>query len=588
MKDFLKFTLATITGIIVSCVVLFLIGMIVLVGMITSSDSETMVKKNSVMMLKLDGSLTERSQESPLDFLIDSETETQGLDDILASIQKAKEHEDIKGIYLQTGTFRGGLPSMEEIRNALLDFKKSGKFIVAYGDVYTQRQYYLASVADKIMLNPQGMIEWSGISATPMFYKNLLDKLGVETQAFKVGKYKSGLEAPTLTEMSPENREQINAYIQSLWSKMLQDISESRNISAESLNAIADSMLMFYPAEESVKHRLADTLIYKNDVRDYLKTLAGIDKDDSIPLLGMKEMINVKRNTPKDKSGDIIAVYYAYGVIGKVPGSSMEENITADKMTRDLRRLKEDENIKAVVLRINSPGGSAYDSEQIWYAISELKKEKPVIVSMGDYAASGGYYISCHADSIVADITTLTGSIGVYASIPNAQKLAEKIGLTFDVAKTNKYADFGSLYRPMNEGEKALMQMYINNGYDLFVKRCAEGRGMSIEQMQEIAEGRIWSGSKAKEIGLVDELGGLDRAVEIAVGKAGLENYTLMTYPAKKSIFETLIKSGKDNIIQANFLKGMAGDICRELQMLNEMERKDWIQARLPFELNIE
>lgn len=588
MKDFFKFTLATVTGIIVSCVVFFLIGMIILFGLISSSESETVVKKNSVMMLKLDGSLTERSQESPLDFLIDSETESQGLDDILSSIKKAKEHEDIKGIYIQAGTFRGGLSSMEEIRNALLDFKESGKFIVAYGDVYSQRQYYIASVADKLLLNPQGMIEWSGMVATPMFYKNLLDKIGIETQPFKVGKYKSGLETRTQTSMSPENREQVDAYLQATWGKILQDISDSRNISTETLNTLADSLLMFHPAEKSVEYRLADTLIYKSDVRNYLKAMAGIDKDDSMPLLGMKDMINVKRNIPRDKSGDIIAVYYASGVIGKAAGASMDENITAEKVTRDLAKLKDNKNVKAVVLRVNSPGGSAFESEQIWYAVSELKKEKPVIVSMGDYAASGGYYISCHADSIVADITTLTGSIGIYGAFPNAQKLADKVGVSFDVVKTNQYADFGALYRPMTAGEKALMQVYINNGYDLFIKRCAEGRGMSVEDMKKIAEGRIWSGEKAKEIGLVDELGGLDRAVEIAVGKAGVESYTLMTYPAKKSLFETLMQSSKDNIIQAKFFKGVTGDLYRELQTLNEKEQTEWIQARLPFELNIQ
>lgn len=383
MKDFFKFTLATITGIIVSCVVLFFVSILILFSMLSSSESETQVRKNSVMMLDMRGMLSERSQDNPFDMFLSEDETIYGLDDILSSIQKAKENENIKGIYLQAGSMGAGFASIEEIRKALADFKNSGKFIVAYGDQYSQHLYYLASVADKIMLNPQGSIGWYGLASTPIFYKDLLSKIGVEMQVFKVGTYKSAVEPFISTEMSPANREQVAVFLDGIWGQMLSDISESRSVSEEKLNEVADKMLMFYPAEDCVEYGLADTLIYKNDVRNYLKTLIGIDKKDHMPVLTLKDMINVKKNVPKDKSGNIVAVYYAYGDI--YSGSSRtdnESNIYSDEVIRDLRKLKEDEDVKAVVLRVNSPGGSAFGSEQIWYAVTELKKEKPVIVSI--------------------------------------------------------------------------------------------------------------------------------------------------------------------------------------------------------------
>ena len=587
MKDFLKFTLATVTGIIISSVVLFFISILVVFSMVSSSESETQVRKNSVMMLDLNGTLTERSQENPLDFLMKEDYKTYGLDDILSSIRKAKENEDIKGIYIQATSLGAGFASLEEIRDALKDFKESGKFIVAYGDTYTQNLYYLSSVADKVLLNPQGMLEWRGLAATPMFFKDLLEKIGVEMQIFKVGTYKSAVEPFISTEMSPANREQVNVYLSSIWEQITSSVAESRNLSVEALNKEADRMLMFYPAEESVKNGLVDTLIYKNDVRDYLKNMVGIDKDDNMPVLGIQDMINVKKNVPRDKSGNVIAVYYAYGEIDGGSSASTDEGINSEKVIKDLRKLKDDENVKAVVLRVNSPGGSAFGSEQIWYAVTELKKEKPVIVSMGDYAASGGYYISCNADSIVADPTTLTGSIGIFGMFPNVKGLTDKIGLSFDVVKTNTYADFGAMGRPLNDGEKALMQNMVNEGYELFVKRCAEGRGMTTDEIKKIAEGRVWTGTKAKELGLVDELGGLDKALEIAIGKAGLDAYTVMSYPGKKSFFDMLTDTKPGGYIQSRILKGKVGELYNQFDWLNNFENCDKIQARVPFELNI-
>lgn len=589
MKDFLKFTLATITGLIVTGVIVFFISILVFFSMVSSSESETQIRKNSIMMLDLNGALAERSQENPFEFLLDDEYSTYGLDDILSSIKKAKENEEIKGIYIQATSLATGFASLEEIRSALKDFKESGKFIVAYGDTYSQGLYYLSSVADKVLLNPQGMIEWRGLAAAPMFFKDLLGKIGVEMQVFKVGTYKSAVEPFVSTEMSPANREQVNVYLASIWGQLTSDVAESRKVSVDSLNAIADRMIMFHPAEESVKCGLADTLIYKNDVRNYLKAMAGIDEDDRMPVLGLKDMVNVKKNAPKDKSGNVIAVYYAYGEIdGGTSSSTGEEGINSVKVIKDLRKLKEDENVKAVVLRVNSPGGSAYGSEQIWYAVSELKKEKPVIVSMGDYAASGGYYISCNADTIVAEPTTLTGSIGIFGMFPNAKGLTDKIGLNFDVVKTNQYADFGMLTRPMNDGEKGLMQMYVNQGYDLFLTRCSDGRGIGKEELDKIAQGRVWTGSTAKELGLVDELGGLDKAVEIAIAKSGVDAYTVMSYPKKESFLESLMNTNPGKYVKARMLNGKVGEMYRQFSILENFDKCDRIQARVPFELNIQ
>ena len=538
MKDFLKFTLATVTGIILSSIVLFIISMVTLFGIMSASDTETIVKKNSVMMLDLNGTLVERTQEDPLGILsqlLGDGSNTYGLDDILSSIQKAKENENIKGIYLQANSLGTSYASLQEIRNALLDFKESGKFVIAYADSYTQGLYYLSSAADKVLLNPKGMIEWRGIASAPLFYKDLLQKIGVEMQVFKVGTYKSAVEPFIATEMSPANREQVTTFITSIWGQVTEGVSTSRNISVDSLNVYADRMLMFYPAEESVKCGLADTLIYRNDVRNYLKKLVEINEDDNLPILGLGDMMNVRKNVPKDKSGNIVAVYYASGEITDYPSSATsEDGIVGSKVIRDLRKLKDNDDVKAVVLRVNSPGGSAFASEQIWHAVKELKTKKPVIVSMGDYAASGGYYISCVADTIVAEPTTLTGSIGIFGMIPNVKGLTDKIGLSYDVVKTNKYADFGNIMRPFNEDEKSLLQMMITEGYDTFVTRCAEGRHMTKEAIEKIAEGRVWTGETAKELGLVDELGGIDKALDIAVAKAGIEGYTVVSYPEKQ------------------------------------------------------
>lgn len=587
MKDFFKFTLATITGIILTSIVMFVISIIVVFSMLSSTETETVVKKNSIMMLDLNGSLVERTSDNIFKELFDKENSTYGLDDILASIKKAKENDDIKGIYIQATSLNANFASLQEIRDALNDFKKSGKFIVAYSDNYTQGMYYLSSVANKVLLNPKGAIEWRGLASQPLFLKGLLEKLGIEMQVFRVGTYKAAVERFSATEMSPANREQVTAYITSIWNEIITDVAASRKVSVDSLNNYANRMLMFYPAEQTVKSGMADTLIYKNDVRDYLKQLVEIDKDDDLAVLGLDEMINVKKNTPKDKSGNIIAVYYAFGEIDGGSSSTDEDGIISNEVIKDLRKLKEDKDVKAVVLRVNSPGGSAFGSEQIWEAVCQLKKEKPVIVSMGDYAASGGYYISCAADTIVAEPTTLTGSIGIFGLIPNAKGLTDKLGLSFDVVKTHKFADFGNIMRGMNTDEQTLLQMYINQGYDLFVSRCAEGRKMSKNEIEKIAEGRVWTGEAAKKIGLVDILGGIDKALEIAVKKAKVEGYTVVGYPDRKNVLQELLNSKPGNYIESRMLKSQLGDYYNGFSMLKNLEKADFMQARVPFELNI-
>ncbi len=591
MKDFFKFTLATVTGIILSSIVLFIIGIITVFGIVSSADTETIVKKNSVMMLDLNGTLMERSQgelEQLLSKLSGDETNVYGLDDIIASIKKAKENDNIKGIYIQATSLGTSYASLQAIRSALADFKESGKFVVAYADTYTQGLYYLSSVADKVMLNPEGMVEWRGIASSPIFYKNLLDKLGIEVQVFKVGTYKSAVEPFISTEMSPANREQVTAFIGSIWGQIVDGVSTSRKITPDSLNAYADRMLMFYPAETSLNSGLVDTLIYKNNVRDYLKTLVKVEEDDRLPILGLTDMMGVKKNVPKDKSGNIVAVYYASGEITDQPISSVsEEGIVASKVIRDLRKLKEDDDVKAVVLRVNSPGGSAFASEQIWHAVKELKSKKPVIVSMGGYAASGGYYIASIADTIVAEPTTLTGSIGIFGMFPNAKGLADKVGITYDVVKTNQFADFGNLMRPLNTDEQALMQMMVTRGYDLFVNRCAEGRHMSKEAIEKVAEGRVWTGETAKQLGLVDELGGIDKALDIAVKKAAIEGYSVVSYPDKEDFLTSLLSSQSANYVESKLLNNKLGSYYKDFSLLKNIEERAMIQARLPFELNI-
>lgn len=585
MKEFLRSTLATIVGVLICGFIFAIIGITALAGMLAMSSTETVVKSNSVFVLDLEGIVTERYQASPIDDFIDSRMHTHGLDDILASIQKAKENGKIKGIYLNAGTLVCSSASLQEIRKALSDFKKSGKFLVAYGDSYTQGSYYLASVADKVIVNPAGSLAWHGLAGESIFYKDLLEKIGVKMQVFRVGTYKSAVEPYIGTEMSPANREQTQAFICSIWNEMTKDVAASRGISTDSLNLLADRNMDFQPAEAYVESGLADTLMYKDEVLAYLKSLAGTEEKASLATLTLRDMANVSAEKPKNNSGNTIAVYYAFGEIDNA--ASHDEGIDSEKMCKDLRKLREDEHIKAVVLRVNSPGGSAYGSEQIWREVSLLKAEKPVVVSMGDYAASGGYYISCAASQIVAEPTTLTGSIGIFGLIPDISPLLnDKLGIHIDGVKTNRLADLGSMGRALNEEEGELIQNMVNNGYELFIKRCSEGRGLPADSIMRIAEGRVWTGSMAKELKLVDELGGLDTAITLAAGLSGTTEYNIASYPEKEDFLTSLMNTGTDRYINSR-IKSTFGELYNGMQLLRHVDEADRLQARMPFELRI-
>ena len=552
-----------------------------------SSETETVVPPNSVFTLELKGTIQERYQPSPVDQFFEDQISTYGLEDILNAIQKAKENDLIKGIYLHTGALSCSAASLQAIHRALADFKQSGKFLVAYADAYTQGGYYVASVADKVIVNPVGSLSWHGLASETMFLKDFLAKIGVKMQIFRVGTYKSAVEPMMSTEMSPANREQTQAFLESTWKSILNDVSASRHISADSLNLLADRNMDFQPAETYVSSGLADTLMYQDEVLSYLKSLTGLSDEDDLKTLNLDEMTRVKATAPKSKTRDVVAVYYAYGEIDN-GSSSYDEGINSEKVTKDLRDLCKDKNVKAVVLRVNSPGGSAYGSEQIWREVSLLKAEKPVVVSMGDYAASGGYYISCAAHKIVAEPTTLTGSIGIFGMVPDASELLnDKLGLHFDGVKTHKMADMGSMSRPFNAEESALMQQMVNQGYALFTKRCAEGRHIPLEELCKIAEGRVWTGSMAKELKLVDELGGLDTAIQLAAQLGKVKDYNLQTYPAKEDFLTQLLNTRTDRYIHSQ-LQETFGEYYRGFDWIRHLGQSDRLQARLPFNLRIQ
>lgn len=586
MKEFLRSTLATITGVLICGFIFIILGVTMLAGFVASSESETIVMPNSVFTLELKGTVQERYQPSPVDQFFEDQISTYGLEDILNSIQKAKEDEQIKGIYLHTGALTCSTASLQAIHRALADFKQSGKFLIAYADMYTQGGYYLASVADKVIVNPVGSLSWHGLASETMFLKDFLAKIGVKMQIFRVGTYKSAVEPMTNTEMSPANREQTQAFLESTWKSIVSDVAASRNISVDSLNLLADQNMDLRPAEDYVRCGLADTLMYKDEVLSYLKSLAGLTEEDNLQTLSLDEMTRVKSVTPKSKTRDVVAVYYAYGEIDN--GSSYDEGINSEKVAKDLRDLRKDKNVKAVVLRVNSPGGSAYGSEQIWREVTLLKAEKPVVVSMGDYAASGGYYISCAANKIVAEPTTLTGSIGIFGMMPDASELlTNKLGLHFDGVKTHKMADMGSMSRPFNAEESALMQQMVNQGYALFTKRCAEGRNIPLEELCKIAEGRVWTGSMAKELKLVDELGGLDTAIQLAAELGKVKDYKLKSYPAKQDFLTELLNTRTDRYIHGQ-LQETFGEYYQGFEWLRHVKQSDRLQARLPFNMRIQ
>ena len=537
----------------------------------------------------LSGQLDERAEENPLSMLSGQISENVGLDDIISSIRKAKENEDIKGIYIEAGIFSSDSPaSSHAIREALIDFKKSGKWIVAYADSYEQSSYYICSVADKMFLNPQGMVDWHGLGATPYFVKDLLAKLGIKVQLCKVGKYKSAPEMLTADGMSEPNREQVTAYINGIWQVMLKEVAESRKIAVDSLNAYADRFIALSKPEDYVKLKLVDKLLYTDEVKGEIKKMLKIDADESFPQLTLKDMENVKG---KKKEGDQVAVYYAYGDIVDSDTGDMtdqEHSIVASKVCKDLEKLAEDDDVKAVVLRVNSPGGSAYASEQIWHAMTSLKAKKPVVVSMGGYAASGGYYISCPANYIIAEPTTITGSIGIFGMFPDfSGLLTEKMGIKFDEVKTNKHAAFGTMSRPFNAEEMALLEQYIDRGYQLFRKRVADGRKQSVEAIEKIAQGRVWLANDALKNKLVDEIGSLDKAIEKAAKLAKLSEYHATCYPEPTNWFDALMNQGNKGSYLDSHLRTALGEYYEPFTYVKNIRHQNAIQARLPYYLII-
>jgi protease-4 len=589
MKQFLKYVLATVTGIVLVMVIMGVLGAISLVGMAAASAGNTQVEENSVFTLSLSGQLDERAASNPLSELTGQVSKNLGLDDILTAIKKAKDNEDIKGIYLEAGAFMADTPaSAHAIREALLDFKKSGKWIIAYGDSYTQTTYYICSVADKLFLNPEGMVDWHGLSSSPYFVKDLLAKFGVKVQLCKVGKYKSAPEMLTADQMSEPNREQVTAYMSGVWKVMLNDVSKSRKISVDSLNAYADQFIALADQQRLVQTKMVDKLLYTDEVKGEVKKMLKIDADDDISQLTLSEMSGVKG---KKKEGEQIAVYYAYGeIVDTGTGSAMddEHSIVANTVCKDLHKLMEDDDVKAVVLRVNSPGGSAYASEQIWHAVTQLKAKKPVVVSMGGYAASGGYYISCNANYIYTEPTTLTGSIGIFGMFPDfSGLLKDKLGVKFDEVKTNKHAAFGTIARPFNDEEMALLGNYIDRGYNLFRKRVADGRKLKVEQVEEIAQGRVWLGCDALPIKLVDAIGSLDDAVKKAAELAKLKEYHTSAYPNEPSWLDALLDIAGDKSYLDEQMEATLGEYYEPFKLVKSLNRQSAIQARLPFYMTV-
>lgn len=591
MKDFIKNVGATIVGIFLFGIIIGIFGVMSLVGMVASGQATKNVKENSVLVLKLQGDLQEQAQDDVLGQLTGNTFNSLGMDAISSAIKKAKANKDIKGIYLETGILGADVAQLQELRDQLVDFKKSGKWIVAYSDNYTQGCYYLATAADKVYINPEGSINWHGIGSQPMFVKDLLAKFGVKMQVIKVGKYKSATEMFTEEKMSDANREQTQRYIQSLWDNMCKDVSKSRNISVAKLNDLADNGIFVANGKMLLAEKMVDGVKYADEMKAEVKKLLKLDADKKISQLSIADMATVKEEG--NDGDDEIAVYYAYGDIVDSPAAgslfSNSHAIVGNDVCKDLEELANDDDVKAVVIRINSGGGSAYASEQMWHQIDLLKKKKPVVISMGGMAASGGYYMSCNANYIFAEPTTLTGSIGIFGVIPNFSDLAtNKLGLKFDEVKTNRNALFGSQARMMNEEELTFLQGAITRGYHLFRQRVADGRKMTVDQVEQIAQGHVFTGEDALKIKLVDELGGLDKAVAKAAALAKTKSYYTQGYPAPLDFFDQLLQESTDNGSYLDGkLKTSLGTLYEPMKMVNNITTMDRIQARMPWWLNI-
>lgn len=579
MKSFFKYLFATILGLFIFSII-WVVIFFGIIGAAMSGTKEVRISDNSVFELKLEGILVERHKNDVISSFaseINSSVSEIALDDIMASIDKATDNDNIKGIYLHIGDFSASVASLQEIYNGLERFKKTGRFIVAYADSYGNGTYYLSSIADKVYMNPSGTLALTGINISTVFFKDLLSKIGVEVQIFKVGTFKSAVEPFTQTSMSEANRLQLTTFINSIWTEITKTIARNRGISDTEVNLYADSGLFLDDAQTAVQHKLIDSLVYSSDMKEIIEKLVGKDYNT----LTIRDLKLTAQN--KEYSKNRIAIVYA---VGEIDGSNKNDGIDSEDISEDLLDIADNDKIKAVVLRINSPGGSAYGSEQIWKAVSVVKSKKPIVVSMGDYAASGGYYIACNTDKIFAQPTTLTGSIGIFGIFPNIGGLTDKLGIKFDNVKTNKYSDFGATYRPMNTEERTILQRYINNGYELFTKRCAEGRNMNIDSLKAIAEGRIYSGTDAMRLGLVDEMGGLEEAITFAAKKANISDYTIKYYPSVKSLIEQ-ISDIFSTSVEERIVKSQLGENYRLFRTIQRAQTTTGIKAIMPYSITV-
>lgn len=590
--------LATVLGIIISVFLL----VIVLVSIAGLSDKPVRVEPNTILHIKLDKRILDRASESPFEnfdkFTGEFEDQLGLKKDILDNLKKAKTDEKIKGIFLDLELVSAGMATLDEIRTALLDFKTSGKFIYAYSEIYSQKAYYIASVADSVFIYPEGVLEFRGLSTQIAFLKGLLEKLEVEPQIIrgKNNKFKSAVEPFFLDKMSDANREQTSKYVGAIWNHIVKGISESRNISADELKLIADS-LRIRKAADAVKYKLADASVYKDEMLEKLREKTGAEDEKKIKFITLKKYSragkeNKEEEEENDGAGkfkkDKIAVIYAQG--GIESGKGDNETIGSERISEAIRKARKDEKVKAIVLRVNSPGGSALASDVIWREAGLAKKVKPVIVSMGDVAASGGYYISCNADTILASPVTITGSIGVFGVLPNAQKFFNnKLGITFDGVKTNAYSDMGTnITRPLTPEEFSIIQDEVDDIYSDFIGKVSDGRRISREQVDSIGQGRVWSGTDAKNIGLIDEFGGLEKAIEIAAAKAGITDYRISHLPAKKDPFEQIMQElmGGENE-ETRIISAALGANYKYYQQLKSVLRMSGVQARLPYLIEI-
>lgn len=586
MRDFLKYTLATLAGLFFFGCITFLCLLFSIIGMCSTSGT-TEIADHSVLVLKLNGTLADHTIEDNdvMSMLMGQVKPAQGLDNIRKAIQKAKECEQIKGIYIETNTLEGSPATLQSLRDLLLDFKKTGKFVVAYADTYQQGAYYVASAADKVWINPKGMLSWHGLSTQPQFIRDFLDKVGVKIQVVKVGQYKSATETFTEDHMSDANREQVSVYLNGIWDRMLSDVSKSRKISTDSLNAYADQVMEFSSTKEYKQKGLIDATLYPDQIKGEIKKLLKIADEEAIAQVSVSQMVDYA--SIETGNSDQIAVYYCEGSIvqQEVQGVLMgDAGIVGPTVCRDIEALAKDDNVKAVVIRINSGGGDAYASEQMWHQIMELKKVKPVVVSMGGMAASGGYYMSCAASWIVAEPTTLTGSIGIFGTFPDAHKLmTEKLGFKYDKVITNKHSDMSitPMARAFSDDEIALLQKYINRGYATFLQRVAEGRKMKTADVDKIAQGRVWLGKDALKIRLVDQLGSIDDAIAKAAKLAKMQDYSICSYPIAKDWTENLFSEGRGGSYLDEQMRLLLGEYYEPFAIMHGIRSMSPVQARM-------